>query len=194
MLGAVERIRTAGWPMVFTYVYDEFWTIFRTPSIVRFLNQLLGAGYLQTAGVWTYYVDPISHASGWPPHVDSCDNGERTSIWIPLTDASIDNGCMYVIPADRVPPALPRSYLNWASVSQAELAALLHNVTPLPATPGSVLGWNNRLIHWGGRAIKSEVRARVSVAAEFLHEETNQESRSFRYLIHACLASQLGFR
>ena len=112
MLGAVDTVRAAGWPIVFTYVYDEFWAIFRTPSLVRFLNRLLGARYFQTAGIWTYYVDPLAHASGWPPHVDSRDNGERTSIWIPLTDANIDNGCMYVIPVDRVPPALPRSYLD----------------------------------------------------------------------------------
>ena len=176
MLGAVETVRAAGWPIVFTYVYDEFWAIFRTPSLVRLLNRLLGAGYLQTAGIWAYYVDPLAHTSGWPPHVDSLDNGERTSIWIPLSDASIDNGCMYVIPADRVPTELPRSYLNWTSISREELTTLLHNVTPIPAAPGSVLGWNNCLIHWGGRATKSEARPRVSIAAEFLHEKTKPSS------------------
>jgi hypothetical protein len=167
MCTSVEALRSAGWPAVFSYVYDEFWAAFRTPSMVRLLSRYLGAGYLQTSGVWTYRVNPQQRASGWPPHVDS--RNERLSVWIPLTDATIDNGCMYVIPQDSVPPGLPLCYLDWTSVSAQELKTLLHNVTPLPAAVGSVLGWNNRLIHWGGRATEPAACPRISIAAEFLH-------------------------
>jgi hypothetical protein len=80
---------------------------------------------------------------------------------------------MYVIPQDRVPPTLPASYLDWTSISTLELKTLLHNVTPLPAARGSVLGWNHRLIHWGGRATELADCPRISIAAEFLHEGTS---------------------
>jgi hypothetical protein len=83
---------------------------------------------------------------------------------------------MYVIPYDCVPPALPASYLDWTSVSHEDLKILLHNVTPLPAAPGAVLGWNNSLIHWGGRAIESAASPRISIAAEFLAEGTRPGS------------------
>jgi hypothetical protein len=172
MCTSVELLRRAGWPAVFSYVYDEFWLVWRLPSIVRFLSRHLGVGYLQTSGVWTYWVDPQTRASGWPPHVDSRNNAERISVWIPLTDAIIENGCMYVIPQDSVPPALPICYLDWKTITATELATLLHNVIPLPAARGSVLGWNNRLIHWGGRAMNSAASPRISIAAEFLHETT----------------------
>jgi hypothetical protein len=172
MCTSVEMLRNAGWPTVFTYVYDEFWTVWRTPSMVRLLSSCLGAGYFQTSGVWTYRVDPQQRGSGWPPHVDSRNDAERLSVWIPLTEATLDNGCMYVIPQDRVPPNLPPSYLDWKSISVQELSRLLHSVTPLPAVVGSVLGWNNRLIHWGGGSTELAAGPRISIAAEFLREGT----------------------
>ena len=46
---SVESLRSARWPAVFSFVYDEFWAILRTPSVVRLLSRQLGAGYLQTA-------------------------------------------------------------------------------------------------------------------------------------------------
>jgi Phytanoyl-CoA dioxygenase (PhyH) len=176
MCSSVETLRSAGWPAVFSYVYDEFWAVLRTPSVVHFLSRKYGAGYLQTAGVWTYRVDPRTRSYGWSPHVDSRNNPERLTVWIPLSDATIGNGCIYVIPQDCVPSALPASYSDWRSVSRRELEVLLHNVTPLPAAPGSVLGWNHRLIHWGGRAMESAACPRISIAAEFLPQGTRPES------------------
>jgi phytanoyl-CoA dioxygenase PhyH len=168
MYKSAETVRSSGWPSVFSFVYDEFWTIMRTPSLVNFLSRKLGTGYLQTAPICAYRVDPHARASGKPPHVDSEKDEERLSVWIPLSDATISNGCIYVIPQDRVPPSLPASYLDWTTVSRDELGVLLHNVIPVPATVGSVLGWNNRLIHWGGRALEPSAFPRLSVAAEFM--------------------------
>lgn len=172
MSASIEALHTAGWPAVFSYVYDEFWAVLRTPSIVRLLSRKLGAGYLQTAGVWTYHVDPRNQGSGWWPHVDSRNNTERLTIWIPLTDAHVGNGCMYVIPQDCMPCGLSGCYLEWTSVSRQELEILLHSATPLPAACGSLLGWNNSVIHWGGRALEFTASPRVSIAAEFLSEGT----------------------
>jgi hypothetical protein len=168
MSKAVETLRSSGWPPVFSFVYDEFWAIPRTPALVYFLSRKLGTGYLQAAGVWTYRVDPQVRASGWSPHVDSRNDEERITIWIPLTDATIDNGCMYVIPQDRVPPSLPACYLDWTAVSHHELEILLRNVVPLPATAGSALGWNNSVIHWGGRALATATFPRISIGVEFM--------------------------
>ena len=170
MCTTVEMLRNAGWPAVFTYVYDEFWAAWRTPSMVRLLSDCLGAGYLQTSGVWTYRVDPQQRGSGWPPHVDSRSDAEQLTVWIPLTEATLDNGCMYVIPQDRVPADLPACYMDWTSISVQELSRLLHSATPLPATAGSVLGWNHRVIHWGGGTTELAVGPRISIAAEFLRE------------------------
>ena len=176
MYKCVETLHRSGWPPPFSFVYDEFWSVLRTPSLVDLLGRKLGTGYLQTAPVWTYRVNPQARASGWSPHVDSRNNEERLTVWIPLTDASIGNGCMYVIPQDRVPPALPASYLDWTAVSRDELGILLRNVIPLPATVGSVLGWNNSLIHWGGRALEPAAPPRISIGVEFMSKGARPRS------------------
>jgi len=176
MYKSVETLYSSGWPPVFSFVYDEFWAIVRTPSLVKFLNRKLGTGFLQAAGVWTYRVDPQARATGWPPHVDSRNDEERITVWIPLTDATVGNGCMYVIPQDRVPPTLPPCYLDWTTVSHDELGILLRHVTPLPAPAGSILGWNNGLIHWGGRALESATVPRISIGVEFMSERARPRS------------------
>jgi hypothetical protein len=176
MYKCVETLRNSGWPPVFSFMYDEFWAIERTPSVINFLNRKLGTGYVQAAGVWTYRVEPQVRASGWSPHVDSRNDEERITLWIPLTDATIGNGCMYVIPRDRVPPNLPTCYLDWTTISKDDLGILLRNVTPLPATAGSVLGWSNSLIHWGGRALESSSFPRISIGVEFMTERATPRS------------------
>jgi hypothetical protein len=176
MYKCVETLRNSGWPPPFSFVYDDFWSIVRVPSLVELLSRKLGTGYLQTAPVWTYRVDPQARASGWSPHVDSRNDEGRITVWIPLTDASIGNGCMYVIPQDRVPPALPTSYLDWTTVSRDELGVLLRSVIPLPATVGSVLGWNNSLIHWGGRALEPAASPRISIGVEFMSKGASPRS------------------
>ena len=176
MCDSIETLRSMGWPAIFSFVYDEFWATLRTSSIVRFLSRKLGAGYSQTAAIWTYYVDPGTRSSGWGPHVDSRNDEERLTVWIPLTDATVANGCIYVIPQDRVPSRLPASYFDWTSVSRQDLEFLLHSTTPLPAALGSVLGWNNSVIHWGGRTSDVRARPRISIAGEFLPEGATPRS------------------
>ena len=169
MRSAVESVRKANWPVVFSFVYDEFWTVVRTPLVARFLSDHLGPGYRQTAPIWTYRVDPQTRSSGWPPHADGRQN-RRLTVWIPLTEATIGNGCMYVIPQSCIPPELPERYMDWTSVSRQDLGILLHHVSPLPAAPGAVLGWNHGVIHWGGQAMDQSAGPRISIAVEFLGE------------------------
>jgi hypothetical protein len=173
MRGSVEAVRAAGWPAVFSWVYDEFWAALRTSPLIRFFKRQLGGGYLQSAsGTWVHYVDPRVRGSGWVPHVDSTKDEGRMTVWIPLSDVNVRSGCMYVIPEDRVPTTLQTSFGDWTSISRQELEVLLQAVTPLPAAAGSVQGWSHRLIHWGGTATDLASGPRISLAADFLHEKS----------------------
>jgi Phytanoyl-CoA dioxygenase (PhyH) len=168
MCTCIYTVRSAGWPPVFAYLYDEFWALFQNKAIVEFIRSYLGE-YKVTANIWAHYVEPRAWGAGWPPHVDSGNDGGMT-IWVPLTDASVDNGCMYVVPQDLLPQTLPKNYVDWPSPDREELAALLHGVRPLPAKAGSLLGWNHQLVHWGGRATGAATNPRISLAIEFLSE------------------------
>jgi hypothetical protein len=50
MCTSIEALRSAGWPIIFSYVYDNFWAVLRTPSMVQFLSRKLGAGYFADIG------------------------------------------------------------------------------------------------------------------------------------------------
>ena len=163
---AMERVRAAGWPAVFAMVYNEFWNIAQIPPIDRVLEEVLGSGYLQIPHVWCHYVRPVAGAHGWSPHVDGKRSG-RMSIWLPLSDATLENGCMYVIPDGRVSDGFDRTFKMRRSFSKDERDMMFHGMRALPAPAGSILGWHFGMIHWGGMAENGR-HPRVSVAYEFI--------------------------
>ena len=168
MRECVDRLRERGWPIVFAFMYDEFWALTRVPSIASLLASALGTGYKQAANIWTYYVPALTGAGGWQPHVDSADPGcTRLTIWIPLTDATVENGCMYVIARDKVAKSLPSNYMDWDTIRIEEFRSLMQGVKAMPASAGAVLGWDQFVIHWGARVGRTS-SPRISLAVEFV--------------------------
>ena len=169
----VERLRAERWPPVFTYVYDEFWHIVRSPSLRRLLTGFFGTGYRQNSNVWTYYVAAVTGASGWPPHSDSDDRDSTAHIttWIPLAEATADNGCMYVIPRGSIPATVPPHWCDITSITRDELRQMLQGTKALPAKPGAIMGWNHQLIHWGSIA-SGRTTPRISLGLEFTKDGT----------------------
>ncbi len=170
---AVETVRAAGWPMVFAFVYRECWQIFRANPIVQMLSSALGDGYLQNSRIWCFYVHPRRGASGWPPHADKFKLNNRVSIWLPITDATLDNGCMYVIPRNRVPESLRElNFPDFGPVNYEQLSALLRGTRAVPAMAGSLLGWNFQLIHWGSMNQGAD-QPRIALGAEFISKDVS---------------------
>ena len=169
MRTGIENLRKAGWPPVFSFVYDQFWQISRTPSMLNMLSKMLGPNYRQSSDIWCYYIPPISGAKGWPPHTDGIEMPHRLTIWIPMLDATIDNACMYVIPRSNTPKSLGEFH-HLKSVSLADLRTLLQGSRALPARAGSVLGWDFGLIHWGSSSTRL-AQPRISIAMEFIGDK-----------------------
>lgn len=88
----IETLRAKDWPPVFAFVYDEFWHVARAPFLAHVLSQALGPGHLQLPNLWAHYVYPNN--AGWSPHVDGRYGADKVSLWIPLSDATVSNGCM----------------------------------------------------------------------------------------------------
>src|SRR5437867_2041718 len=132
MRECVDVLRRAHWPPVFAFVYDEFWRVTRGPSLVRLLSRVLGPGYRKTPKIWTFHIARGRGGGGWPPHRDGRNRPKRLSIWIPLTDATLENGCMYVLPKHLVPPGITESFARTATVDTSDMLALLHASRALP--------------------------------------------------------------
>jgi hypothetical protein len=174
MRRGIDVLRQHDWPPVFAFVYDEFWQVTRVPSLVRLLATVLGPGYRQIPHVWSFFVPAALGAAGWKPHVDRGGRSsweKRLVLWIPLSDATLDNGCIYVIPRRRIAHRIERAWLETKSYTASELNAILQGSRALPARTGSVLGWDFNLIHWGS-ACGDGAGPRVSLSVEFIGPNT----------------------
>ena len=160
----LRRLDAQGIPLPFAFVYDEFWLLFW--RLHRVLEGLLGPAYLRLPDFWAWLINPQRHDSGWRPHRDRSrdalfDDGSPRSftVWLPLTDATPANSCMYVVPADRDP--------TYGKARTADWQPALADIRALPATAGSALGWTQELLHWGSSAHPRETSVRISVDMEF---------------------------
>ncbi|HZC47403.1 MAG TPA: phytanoyl-CoA dioxygenase family protein [Candidatus Acidoferrum sp.] len=165
LLECIETVRKAGWPPAFAYVYDQFWTLWRVAPIAQILTAALGKDYLYIPHGWCHYVQPVRGASGWPPHIDG-NLSNRMSIWIPLTDSTIDNGCIYLVPKDMNTSAIgERRELR--NASNLQMRELLQRSRAIAASAGALLGWQFRILHWGSTAHRPG-NPRVSLVFEFI--------------------------
>lgn len=163
-IGALHRF---GLPALFVFAYESPWDVFT--SLGALLGGILGQPYRPLAAFWAWRVDPASEESGWPKHRDRSSvtldaNGDPkvVTLWVSVTEATLDNGCIRVVPAPRDPDyADPSKTTVTGSVACDEAAV------PLLAEPGTVLGWTHQLVHWGGRASKAARVPRISLSAEF---------------------------
>ena len=183
---AVERMRrcfevtrNAGWHPVFVFVYDDFWWAFRGPALVRFLTAALGEGYVQLPYVWGHYVP--ANSSGWRPHVDGPSALKKLTVWLALNDATLDNGCMYVVPRNADTEGTSDRFHETDSFKRADILKLFQNIKALPAVAGSYLGWGAYLIHWGSTSGPLAV-PRISISVEFACRPPDSPDKKPRFV------------
>jgi len=170
MRAAMENLCAHDWLPVFAFMYDEFWQMTRGAAVTHLLTGALGEGYMQRPGVWAHRVQPVRGAAGWLPHVDSYGKKGtpgHLALWFPLSDATLENGCMYVIPRDLIDPEIAERFSELKTVAATELRLLLQRARALPAAAGTLLGWDFNVIHWGSTALGGG-EPRLSVAIEFV--------------------------
>ena len=163
---AMELFHQENIPQAYIYLYDETWMLFLRAR--NLLSNFLGEDYRILPHFWAWYIEP-GKGKGWPPHRDSADQsviemyGQEMlvslSLWLPLTDATPENGCMSVLPL-----SCEREYST--PITDASQIPV-QDVLSLPAKAGSLLGWRQDLFHWGGRSHTSAHAPRLSLSLEF---------------------------
>lgn len=161
---AVKTCRALEIPPVFIFLFDETWLCFH--ALHPLLGLFLGKSYRILPDFWTWHVDPRHGESGWNPHRDKGrmslnQDGTPASltVWIPLTESAPQNGCMYLLPANRDPTYNTENERTW-QINFAKIRAL-------PASPGDFLCWNQAVLHWGGESSRFATEPRISMALEF---------------------------
>ncbi len=160
---AVQRMVALGIPPAFLMLFDEPWQCFYHQHVL--LKGLLDE-YLILPDFWVWHLDPAAQESGWRPHRDKGRLGLAAdgsplamTLWIPLSEATPLNGCMYVLPADRDPA--------YNTPEESNVPQNVSAIRALPAVPGDVLGWNQAVLHWGSQSVPRAHGPRISMALEF---------------------------
>jgi ectoine hydroxylase-related dioxygenase (phytanoyl-CoA dioxygenase family) len=115
---------------------------------------------------WAWYIDPRAGTSGWAPHRDK---GHRSlypdgrpkslTVWLPLTEATPLNGCMYVVPAYRDP--------TYNTPNDKEYRFTAQDIRALPSPAGGLFMWTQAVVHWGSHSSPLAAGPRISIAFEF---------------------------
>jgi len=170
LAGLVRSVHDSGWPAVWAFVYDDFWSLAWEPPLGTVAEAALGRGAFLMPHLALHYVAARGEARGWHPHVDGRARRNRLTTWIPLTDATLSNGCMYVVPrtSDESVQHAVEHYSN-RKMSLRDVQRLLQHARALPASAGSVLCWDFGVLHWGSVNEGSAV-PRISVAFEWIAE------------------------
>lgn len=167
MREGIETLRTEGWPLVFAFVYDEFWLTTRLPNLAQVFLAILGSGYKQLPHVWTHRVPPDG-GTGWPPHIDGPYKRGRATVWTALSDATLEAGCIYLIPKD-ISTAGDQCFVAQDTFSNAEVKRLLFTSRAMPVPTGAILcwDWDHDVIHWGSPS-RGEGESRLAISVELI--------------------------
>jgi hypothetical protein len=172
----VDTITAAGWPGSFAWIYDDVWSCVRLPALQSILTAALGDGYLHIPHLWIHEVPAVAGASGWSPHFDG-HGSRRTSVWLALTDATVDNGCMHVVPRSALAASFQGDWPADQTIPIRDAIRALHASRALPVRAGTALGWTFDTLHWGGPSAATRERqsARRAISLEFIAGDETPE-------------------
>ena len=142
---AFKTLDADGIPLVFAFVYDEFWELLL--QLDPLLKDLIG-DYEILPAVWSWLVRDTKQ-TGFPPHRDQVrdvlieddDHLDYLTIWIPLTDLNHLSSSISVLPA-----SLDPDYEDSTADIRIEN---MQDVRCLQGKRGSVFCWTTQLAHWG---------------------------------------------
>ncbi len=174
---AVERVVALGLPSGFVWVYDECYGLFA--RLEHVLMPMLGPSpLLLPEDFWAFYVPagtPDRTGFGaYGPHRDYVldrhflEGGmpRVLNTWIPLTDVTPLDSCMYVVHPD----ADPDYHTDLINVRTETLS--LQGIRALPTPAGGMIAFSTRAAHWGSRSSTQATGPRISITCILQRRDT----------------------
>ena len=185
----IHRLVAAGWPPVCVFVSDLAWSV--ADRLWSCAEAILGAdeGVVLEPSLAAFKLEPLQDLSGkryignnfGQPHRDYTHEevfGSETSqastgpkiisIWLPLVDITLENGCMYVVPrAGDGSGGRGEDEVEIPSFDMKTVRALA------PAKAGTLFAWAGNTVHWGASCAKQDEKTpRLSLAFVFRNKNT----------------------
>ncbi|RYE83948.1 MAG: hypothetical protein EOO65_03100 [Methanosarcinales archaeon] len=112
LVETIKKLRAAGYPPIFIYMYDETWHFI--DRMFEAVQPVLGHNVVLEPSIYAWALqnrrndsDAYIGEAFSLPHRDyefgeSWENGRITllTIWMPFTDATLENGCMFMLPRE----------------------------------------------------------------------------------------------
>lgn len=154
---AIDALAREGLPPLFVYAYPALWSI--GDRVAQAMSRALDAEYGVMDDAWAFRVPVGPGHAGWAAHrgVYELAKDRRApdvlNVWIAVTDATVDNSCMFVVPLDR-DPGYPNDLRSHAGTTEG---------IAIPALAGTALVWNANVLHWGGPSTERAKAPRTSI-------------------------------
>ena len=166
----VVQLMQCGWSPAFICMFDEAWFVC---NAVDSMMQRVTRGNRNNMDFLAWYIDPgepvadggKGPAAGFAPHRDRQprdipasfrEGGEAKYLtcWLPFTDATPENSCLYLIPRSADPAYIVGDEMEDADadpMAAAVSAAPRHfqDIRALPVSAGGAVFFTHRVIHWG---------------------------------------------
>lgn len=157
-----DALKSANIPPVGIVTHPLFWQI--TSALSPIIEKILEEPYLILPETWAWDITPNKANKGWAPHREklfSCvkSNGmpKSLSCWFPITKATPDNSCMYVLPASDDP---------YYPVGKTRFELPIQAIRALPTDPGDLIVFNHNILHWGSQSSQWSSTPRRAIAFE----------------------------
>ncbi|MFO0552971.1 MAG: phytanoyl-CoA dioxygenase family protein [Polyangiaceae bacterium] len=145
-----------GWSPAFALLFDDAWLIAR--ELGALMRQTVNRDLVLRYEMFIYCIDSTiarARSRGIGPHRDAPTTGfddssvgrlpRHCTSWLALSDATVDNGCIVVVPATR------EADLFAARPGEAWDAPIdVERGLPVEAKVGTALMWGGHVAHWGG--------------------------------------------
>src|SRR5688572_30331589 len=103
LANAVRRVIDAGFHPLFASVYDEYWK--PLARLGNLLTPVFEAPPRLLGDYWLWCISEDQAPAGWSPHRDhevedtirADGRPSLLTVWIPFTDATPENGCIYAL-------------------------------------------------------------------------------------------------
>jgi hypothetical protein len=187
LLQTMYAIRDAGLDPTWVYMYDATWRV-----VERFRASLedecFGGATTLNFDVLAWFVDPThdEKTTAFTPHRDRQPDdapgsfhadgmAKYCTIWLPLTNATPRNSCLYCVPKGIDPGYTAGDSDDLDGPSPLEIAlkdkAAYQSVRALPVERGGAVCFTHRLIHWGSVGDGGRDGPRINLSFGFADPE-----------------------
>ena len=141
-------------------VFHEFAT---QPDLVASVQHLLGT---DIDCFLSQFIFKNPGAWGQPWHQDAFyfpfDRGPQVGVWLAVTEATLANGCLHVVPGSHLEPVHAHLLDRRPNAKQGDVDILEHAMSgerPVPMAPGDLLIFHSHLMHRSKDNNSSAIRA-----------------------------------